>query len=378
MAGDGQALLAGVQGFQQGYDYMTGHADRKREIARQAEADQWEREDRAARSEERALRMEDLKLSRKQRQAQMALSKLTMLGQSGAPEFGPAVEQFYKDYVDDGIELPPGSITPTGDGRWTLRHPQAEAETVGTWDQLIFGTRDPQGGLTAPGLYHGAFPQALLDEHIAGQEQQRELAVAGQKHQYELDEIGARNAGAAHAAQIRAGATLTAAQIRAQAAQAGVGRAPALQQEADGGQMMWDPRVGAYVPAPALDMPADGMGPPGVRQLTGRVPEPRAGADPIGAAVQTAARASLDGTQVDIENRARAQLDAAANLRATTAGVGPAPPKGSAASQPRQPGAAQPSANPDASGFVPGQEYTDDQGNRAVYLGNGQWREIGG
>ena len=41
-------------------------------------------------------------------------------------------------------------------------------------------------------------------------------------------------------------------------------------------------------------------------------------------------------------------------------------------------GAAPPSLGPqrDNSGFVVGQEYTDAQGNRAVYLGNGQWKPL--
>lgn len=33
-------------------------------------------------------------------------------------------------------------------------------------------------------------------------------------------------------------------------------------------------------------------------------------------------------------------------------------------------------AKPDNNGFVAGQEYTDAQGNRAVYLGNGQWKPL--
>lgn len=370
MAGMGRAFLAGVQGFDAGVDRALALQDREREIARQEQADQWAQEDRAGVVEDRALareergmRVEDIKLNRTQRKLMAQLA-------SAYASRDPAQLDALYEAIPDGQSLSRPSEM-TEDGRVRIHHPMGELQ--GSWDEAFFGNPGgPDGSGFSPGLIHFINPELLLTQRSGAAERAAEIAAADRKHGQRLEVEGMRGANSARAAGIRANAALEAARVRAGAAGGAGGRAPTVKTLADGTMVQWNGT--AWVPATM-----QGEGGAGV-PMRGAVP---AGVDPmrtVNADIGIATRAILDPSQLTPETIAagaqaiQASRDAIAAQRGL--GVGSAPPQAVAV----QPGAAATNstptaAGPDASGYEIGKVYEDDQGNRAIYRGNGQWEE---
>jgi hypothetical protein len=275
MAGTGSSLLAGVQGYETGLRNAEARHDRQTQRERQVKADArveqdqaYQDEVRGAEREERGMRMDEMRLSKKQRDLML---KLTSAYVSRNPQ---ALMDLYNE-IPDGqtiTELP--EMTP--DGRVRIKHPMGVLE--GTWDEAFFGNPGgPDGKGFSPGLYHFINPEALLQGRSAAADRGAELAANQLKHERTLEARGVTANASVRAAEIRAAAARDVEASRAARASA---PSPAGLQVVEGpdGYSVIDKATAAARPV-ADAVPGDGMGPP--EQLRPAPPKPAAGADPM-------------------------------------------------------------------------------------------------